>query len=206
LTAAAAGPLHAGRWTLTAGMPSWAVAGHWRRLHLVDPDQGHITWFGHGDPVEDQRDVLPLRRLSPGDAGRVRAYRRQAREGVLPPAVLWWVSGLDTLVVLDGHDRIVAALFEDAVPEVLVLAPAPQPRWAAAVQAHALRAYGGRMAALDDAAGPAPVAVVNRRLAWDLADIARQPGRTRAWPLPGGRVAWDRHTRELAPGWTGAVD
>ncbi|HTF12375.1 MAG TPA: hypothetical protein VK659_29815 [Asanoa sp.] len=59
LQAAGDGPLHAGRWTLAWGMPSWSVAGHWRRLNVVDPDYGHITWFGCGDPVEDQRDVLP---------------------------------------------------------------------------------------------------------------------------------------------------
>jgi hypothetical protein len=35
-------------------------------------------------------------------AARVRSYRRQVREGIMAPALLWWVSGLNTLLVLDG--------------------------------------------------------------------------------------------------------
>ncbi|WP_157739842.1 hypothetical protein [Micromonospora narathiwatensis] len=46
LQAGVDGPLHAGRWVLAWGMPRWAVTTHWQRLHVVDPDQGHITWFG----------------------------------------------------------------------------------------------------------------------------------------------------------------
>ncbi|GAA1857039.1 hypothetical protein [Asanoa iriomotensis] len=65
LQAADNGPVHAGDWNLAWGMPSWSVAGHWQRLTVVDPDHGHITWFGYGDPEDDQRDVLPLRPLSP---------------------------------------------------------------------------------------------------------------------------------------------
>ena len=110
------GPLHVGRWTQAAGMPEWNVPQHWLRLRASDRDQGHISWFGYGDPVEDIRDVLPLRRLSPADAARVKSCRRQVREGIAPPALLWWVSGLNTLVVLDGHDRIVAALAEETCP------------------------------------------------------------------------------------------
>ncbi|GGP84683.1 hypothetical protein GCM10010266_03440 [Streptomyces griseomycini] len=36
--------------------------------------------------------VLPLRRRSPPDAPRVKAYRRHAREGAPAPVPLWWVS------------------------------------------------------------------------------------------------------------------
>ncbi|MFJ8582151.1 hypothetical protein [Micromonospora sp. NPDC093277] len=82
------GPLHQGSWVLADGMPHWAVPGHWERLRRVDPDRGHITWFGYGHPEDDQRDVLPLRQLDPAGADRVRAWRRQARDGMLPPALL----------------------------------------------------------------------------------------------------------------------
>ncbi|MGB8939405.1 MAG: hypothetical protein WCD21_04060 [Streptomyces sp.] len=37
------------------------------------------------------------------DDPRVKAYRKQARDGTLPPVLLWWVSGLDCHLVLDGH-------------------------------------------------------------------------------------------------------
>lgn len=197
------GPLHVGRWTLAWGMPRWAVPGHWRRVHVIDPDQGHITWFGYGDPDEDVRDVLPLRRLSPHTAARVKSYRRQHREGILPPALLWWVSGLNVLLVVDGHDRIAAALAEGGAPEVVVLAPTADPRWISAVQQPPLRAYEGRIVDLQSRpAGPldgSRIAHLGNHLATELRGIARTEGPTRAWPVPGGYKAWDNLAAELAP-------
>lgn len=204
LQAATRGPLHAGGWTLAWGMPSWAIPKYWSRLLDVDPDQGHITWFGYGDPPEDARDILPLRRLSAVDAARVKGYRRQHREGILPPVLLWWVSGLATLLVVDGHDRLTAALAEGAVPDVVVLAPTADPRWVAAVQRRPIREYEERVSHLQD--GPVDpftgdyIAHAGRRLAADLGRIARTEARTRAWPVPGGRTAWDRLAAEVAPG------
>jgi hypothetical protein len=163
-------PVHAGRWTLVPGMPRWARPSNWPRLATDDPDRGHITWFGHGAPPEDLRDVLPLRRLSSPDAARVKSYRQEHADGILAPALLWWVSGLQTLLVLDGHDRIAAALAEGAAPPVLVLAPAEDPEW---------------------------IAAASRFPTGDLAAIARFEGRTRAWPLPGGLAAWEKLAVQL---------
>ncbi|MFF5710830.1 hypothetical protein [Streptomyces sp. NPDC012756] len=118
LRAAADGPLHTGEWRLGPRPNGWFVDGNWPKLLAHDPDRGHLTWFGYGDPVEDARDLLPLRSLSPVEAPRVRAYRRQYREGVLPPVFAWWISGLDSPVVLDGHDRLTAALAEGGRPRV----------------------------------------------------------------------------------------
>jgi hypothetical protein len=204
LQAGADGPLHAGRWTLAWGMPSWAVPALWSRLRDVDPGHGHITWFGYGDPDDDARDVLPLRRLSAVHADRVKSYRRQYREGVLPPVLLWWVSGLASLLVVDGHDRITAALAEGGVPEVVVLAPAADPRWTSAVQRPLVRAYDERVGHLQNsAADPVTgtrIARLGNRLLADLNDLARTEGRTKAWPVPGGRAAWDDLAAELPPG------
>lgn len=177
-------------------MPSWMIPAY--------PDQGHITWFRYGDPPGDARDILPLRRLSAVDADRVKAYRRQHREGILPPVLLWWVSGLSALVVVDGHDRLTAALAEGAVPDVVVLAPAADPQWVSAVQRRPVRDYEERVAHLRNGpAGPFTddkIARAGGRLAADLNHIARTEGRTRAWPIPGGRAAWDHLVAELAPG------
>jgi hypothetical protein len=203
LQAANDGPLHTGQWNLAWGMPSWSTAGRWQRLTNVDPDQGHITWFGYGDPDEDQRDTLPLRQLSPVNAARVRSYRRQVREGILPPAFLWWVSGLDTLLVLDGHDRIVAALAEHTLPAEVVLAPAADPSMATTAHRHLVRAYEGRQqhlqAAIDrgDESAKTHMANITRQFAGQLNDVVCSQGRTRAWPLPGGRVAWDQEAAQL---------
>jgi hypothetical protein len=206
LEAASDGPLYAGHWIMAWGMPSWSVAGHWPRLTTVDPDRGHITWFGYGDPDEDQRDVLPLRRLSPPTAGRVRSYRRQLREGIMPPALLWWVSGLNTLVVLDGHDRIAAAVAEHTVPAVIVLAPRdPFPE--SGMYAHLVRAYEGRERHLrtavehgDDSA-KTHLANITRQFAGQVNDQMRSEGRTRAWPVRGGTAAWESHAGQLVPDW-----
>jgi hypothetical protein len=198
----ATGPLHEGRWNLVPGMPRWTVPTHWDRLIDVDPDVGHVTWAGFGDPVEDFRDILPLRRLSPAGAARVRSYRRQHREGVLPPVLLWWVSGMATLLLLDGHDRLVAALAEGARPDVLVLAPAVRDdRSSAFLRDHHIREYDHRVAAMaSDPLAPLRLGVLGARLAAELHDTDRREGATRAWPLRGGRPVWDAMATALAPG------
>jgi hypothetical protein len=56
----------------------------------------------------------------PGDS-RVKAYRKQIREGTLPPVLLWWVSGLDCHLILDGHARLAAAIAESVEPPLLQL-------------------------------------------------------------------------------------
>ncbi|MET8837471.1 hypothetical protein ABZV78_26660 [Micromonospora sp. NPDC004540] len=202
------GPLHRGPWTLTPGMPHWAVPSHWPRLPVVDPDRGHITWFGYGHPVEDQRDILPLRRLAAPDSARVRSWRRRVRDGTLPPVLLWWVSGLQTLLVLDGHDRIVAALAEGSRPAVLVLAPPVDPALAAAGERRELRVFSERMAALAGRTDVAPARLVaaSQQFGAALRDVARDLGRNRAWPLPGGAGAWERLAADVAPGWPPAEE
>jgi hypothetical protein len=208
LETASDGPLHTGRWTLAWGMPSWSVAGHWQRPTVVDPDQGHITWFGYGDPDEDQRDILPLRRLNPISADRVRSYRRQVREGIAPPALLWWVGGLDTLVLLDGHDRVVAALAEETVPQVVVLSPAGDPLQASVTHSHLVRGYEGRMqhqhtvVEHGDEVSRTRIVNLSRQFAEQFNRVARTEGRTRAWLLPGGPAAWEQQAAQLVPDWT----
>ncbi|MFE9446302.1 hypothetical protein ACFYO2_47135 [Streptomyces sp. NPDC006602] len=85
---------------------------------LVDdhPD-GYIDWFVHSSSWE----VLPLRPMPDADDSRVKAFRKQAREGTLPPILLWWVSGLDCHLILDGHARLAAAIAESVEPPLLQL-------------------------------------------------------------------------------------
>ncbi|GAA3396258.1 hypothetical protein [Streptomyces roseoviridis] len=107
------GPLHAGRWLLAERrvFPPYV----WRGDLVRDWPTAHLDWN------DGWNGVLPLRPLSaPGDP-RVKAYRRQAREGVLPPVLLWWLSPFDGWAVLDGHDRAVAALAEGRDPDTVVL-------------------------------------------------------------------------------------
>lgn len=68
--------------------------------------------------------LLLTRQLSDASDGRVNMWRKRARDGKLPPLVTWWCRGLYAHVLLDGHDRVHAALLEGIKPDVIVLADA----------------------------------------------------------------------------------
>lgn len=53
--------------------------------------------------------------------GRIKWWRKIWREGQMPPILLWFISYLDAFVILDGHDRLQAALLEGGVPDCFVL-------------------------------------------------------------------------------------
>ncbi|MFJ9847891.1 hypothetical protein [Streptomyces sp. NPDC101150] len=199
------GPLHEGGWQLRPGMSSYAVDAFWDSLRH-DPERGHIAWFS-GSPPEDSRDVLPLRPLSDPDAARVKAYRRQYREGVLPPVLLWGNSALDSCVVLDGHDRLLAALAEGGRPPVLRLNREYQGETPGAYAQPLIREYEERIAHLQrqrsagDPLASSRIANESRRLAEELRKLFSVARLTRSWPLPGGAAAWDALAAEHAPGW-----
>ncbi|MET9678523.1 hypothetical protein ABZY68_36395 [Streptomyces sp. NPDC006482] len=206
LRAAADGPLHEGEWHLAPDANRWFVDGNWPKPLAHDPDRGHLTWFGYGDPVEDARDLLPLRALSHPEAPRVKAYRRRFREGVLPPVFAWWVSGFHSPVVLDGHDRLTATLAEGGRPAVLILSRAADAAWVALASAGPVREYEERTAALDGPLAATRSAHQSRRLADALRAIDRSPDLTRAWPYPGGPTAWDAAVAAHVPGWAPDAD
>lgn len=91
------GPLHTGRWLLRS--PESYEFGCHRPVR--EYPHAYLNWFdGWGG-------TLPLRRLPDADSARVKAYRRKVREGVLPPVLLWYASGLDGYhrTILDGLAR-----------------------------------------------------------------------------------------------------
>ncbi|WP_280892053.1 hypothetical protein [Streptomyces sp. LBL] len=80
-------PLHEGRWLLSCESPPqrWrhADASHaeyWNSMLVDGHPNGYIDWFLHTHSWE----VLPLRPMPGADDSRVKAYRKQAREGTLP--------------------------------------------------------------------------------------------------------------------------
>lgn len=119
-----AGPLHGGRWLLEPSAPYLWLEDYrqltfhqrWTELVAADP-AGEIDWFY----LNGRGMILCLRDLSAVDDGRVKAYRKQAREGIIPPVLLWWVSGLTAYLVLDGHDRFRACLAEGVTPPLFSL-------------------------------------------------------------------------------------
>ena len=85
-------------------------------LKAMDTPRVHFeSWIGGG------ADVLPLRDPSPEDSGRIKSWRKHARDGTLPPVLLWWVGALDAHVVLDGHDRLSAAALEEVAPRLITM-------------------------------------------------------------------------------------
>ncbi|MFF0189157.1 hypothetical protein [Streptomyces sp. NPDC005244] len=199
-------PLHDGRWLLSCESPlqRWRHDGespseYWRSLLVEGHPDGYLDWFVHAHSWE----VLPLRPMPDGDDSRVKAYRKQARDGTLPPVLLWWVSGLDSHLILDGHARLAAAIAESIEPPLLQLHRTVARddltvRTDEAVGSYEselarfaeLRAFHGHTVP-DGAATAGPQLV--RRL-HDL-DTAQQP--TWAWPLPGGESGWRRIARDV---------
>jgi hypothetical protein len=140
--------------------------------------------------------LLPLRRASPPDSGRVKMWRKRAREGTLPPVLVYDVSALTMFALLDGHDRYAAARAEGVpVPWLLVTALKFWPLSIDPKKQAALVAEAERMMARVPAV---PTASINAlyRLAHD----------DRPWPsracygrlLAGGAQRWDDEvTRRL---------
>lgn len=123
--------LHAGMWMFIGVRPradTWKFeAGKLRLNHWNWPVNGvrdalrddpvlFIDWGGQY-PIDQ---VLNLRAPSPPDDGRLKWWRKKAREGALPPIVLWRLDCLQAYVIVDGHDRLQAALLEDRPPDFLV--------------------------------------------------------------------------------------
>ncbi|GAA3101928.1 hypothetical protein GCM10010449_26310 [Streptomyces rectiviolaceus] len=205
LAASPDSPLHDGRWVLSPdplllrpnhrGVPQ---GEYWRELLVEGDPDGYMDWFIHNGSWE----ILPLRAMPDADDSRVKAYRKQARDGTLPPVLLWWVSGLDSYLVLDGHARLAAAMAESVEPAVLELRrTVPQDEVDTGTE-RAVATYAAELARFTELraaqgptvpdgaefAGPA----LARRL--DELRTAHRP--TWAWPLPGGLREWRRIARE----------
>jgi hypothetical protein len=133
--------------------------------------------------------LVAPRAPSPESDGRVKSWRKRARDGTLPPVVLLYVDLLLKWLVLDGHDRLHAALLEGLEPPLLGLWPV--------VEHVALpvspEKHQGLMRAAEHhlRAGETPSLVdrVNRMLLLNFKPHTRGTV-TRAWPLQGGREAW----------------
>jgi hypothetical protein len=174
------------------------------------PGQPPVEWTGL-DRIEDARGALEspalaweswwingsgallrTREASPAEHGRVRAWAKRARAGTLPPLLALYVSGLDLFLLLDGHDRLQAALLEKAAPAFLVLWPVrAQPRQPHLAQQEALLREIERKRRLGGGRRPLDTDAENRLLVHAFDDRDWLWPKTRAYPLPGGAPAWD---------------
>ncbi len=189
IRAEAAGPYHVSTMEWTFG--EWPTAPHsLERALRFEPFW--VEAWSQRTPTEapelDRGTVLPLRAPSPEDDGRVKSWRKRARDGTLPPVVLLYVDLLAQWLVLDGHDRLHAALLEGVVPPVLGLWPVFEQVLPSSPEG---REGVLRAAELHLRAGETPSLVerVNRMLLLNFRGVRRATV-TRAWPLRGGLDAW----------------
>lgn len=177
------GPLHDGRWAV--GERLSFAPGIWTDDLVRDwPDTVLELLCGGG-----WHGVLPLRPLSRPDASRVKAYRKHARDGTLAPVLLWWVSFFDGWMILDGHDRAVAALAEGREPPCVVLARLPDDAQWRRTADRISEAHEDRMARLAARpAGPDTAlqrATLERAYADALAALPYDEDPTPTWPPAG---------------------
>jgi hypothetical protein len=143
---------------------------------------------GWGYEEVKQGAVLPLRAPSPEDDGRVKSWRKRARDRTLPPVLLLYVDLLAKWLVLDGHDRLQAALLEGVSPPLVGLWPVIE----VVPPANTVSQEGALFAAeFSLRAGETPQRIdqVNRMLLHSFAG-GRRGTVTRAWPLRGSLEAW----------------
>jgi len=132
-------PLRPGVWQLTELRQEKPDSAHQARDEVtdvflpVDPDGLPAPAYGLRRSVSLPRahyeswgingsgGVFPLRSPSDVDAARVKAWRKHAREGTLPPILLWWVGAFDLHLVIDGHDRLLASTAEGTQPRAITL-------------------------------------------------------------------------------------
>ncbi|NMO14319.1 hypothetical protein HPC49_29905 [Pyxidicoccus fallax] len=140
------------------------------------------------EPKQRPGAVLPLRAPSAAEEGRIKSWRKHARGGTLPPVLLLYVDLLSKWLVLDGHDRVHAALLEGVEPPLLGLWPFIEPRHPRSE----VRETGALMSAefqLRAGATPEVIDRVNRMLVRNFEPPERGTV-SRAWPIRGGLEAW----------------
>ena len=151
LEASPSSPCGPGRWELNAhvhGRLPYPLRG------LAHASRREASFLVPWTSRFDWESVVALRSPSAPDAARVKAWRKyaregrggdRAREGALPPALLWWVAGLETYVILDGHDRVQAASLEGVSIAAITLAMLRRdevnPEWAASASARYARIF-----------------------------------------------------------------
>ncbi|SEL47729.1 hypothetical protein [Streptacidiphilus jiangxiensis] len=193
LAESADGPLHVDRWLLREGSPP-EYAWHGRGGDLVtDWPYSYLDW-GDG-----WNGIVPLRPLSAPDDGRVAAYRRQIREGAVAPILLWWITGLDGWLLLDGHDRLVAAREEGVRrPAALILSRGLDAARQSELLACVDEFHTARRAELA-AHGDVAQRAAERAHADTVIGVMTESAPTTAWPLAGGPTAFDALAARCAP-------
>ncbi len=211
-------PLRPGRWWMTpvgcVGVPSLsfvhqilpgrafrlgaATSSRYQRirpnLSRADGDPWNADLFDESLGGTGSYALLPLRRASPPESGRVKAWRKRARDGTLPPVLVHYVEGLTMFVLLDGHDRYAAARAEGVpVPWLLVSALSS---WTVTLDA---ATQAGVVRQVERMTPATPVGTINALYAAAFDDRPIPCLASRGRVLQGGVHRWDDEvTRRLS--------
>jgi len=204
LGSSAASPLYDRQWYLGSprvGRARFELPA--RVVHQV------VEQHANGEVQWDMDPLYPitLRDMSMPSDGRVKLWRKHAKTATLPPVLLFWVSGLDSYVVLDGHDRLLAASLEGVAAPALALEPLDETEPSQDEQRHVTEALATALEAAERAtnsAREAKLARVHRPFSTEDANrillnafTPRQHlARSRAFGIPGGDVQWAREVRD----------
>lgn len=155
------------------------------------------SWWLNGNG-----QVVRLRRSSSPDAARVKVWRKRAREGALPPVLLSYVSGLDLFALIDGHDRLAAAVAEGIAPPLLVLwRVREEPAYVdAEAQAAVVRELSIRREDRRGRRGKLDTEAENAVLRRTFPAPTYLYTKTRAWPLRDDEAAWEARVRRAVAG------
>ncbi|ANR81074.1 hypothetical protein BBB57_11710 [Kosakonia sacchari] len=113
-------PLPFEQWRFHTPASSAQISVNWSLWSEDFPDLQNpekvtfVDWWWNGHLLLARYPVDPA-------SGRVKWWRKKCREGELPPILVWFIAGLASFVILDGHDRLQAALAEGLQPQFLVL-------------------------------------------------------------------------------------
>jgi hypothetical protein len=187
-------PLYPARWWLTPLLPgvtpqeaSRPSDNSWSPMELEGGVESFERLF--------TQEARPLRALSPEDDSRVKAWRKRARDGSLPPLLLAWSRPLGLFFLMDGHDRLRAAQLEKkpvaafALRAVDVQRTAPDTRRQEAIW----RSFEELLADPERRQRVATSTLNETLLSVYQTEFLYST--QRVWPLPQGRGRWAREVR-----------
>jgi hypothetical protein len=189
-------PLYPARWWLTPLLPgvtpkenngSAGLPRSWYPMKTEGGAESFERLFTH--------EAKPLRAMSPEDDPRVKAWRKRARDGSLPPLLLAASSSLGIFFLLDGHDRLSAAQLEQKPVSAFSLQPVETVRHAPDLQRQEAVWRAFEEVLVDpERSKRIPTSTVNATLL-SAYETEHLHTRQRVWPLPQGRARWAREVR-----------
>jgi hypothetical protein len=195
LNASAGSPLYGSRWRISIPRKerSWMDPAP-PPPRVVDGVVEELG-FREEEPLAQNR-LLALRTPSRETSPRIKAWRKVAREGRLPPVLTWyWRRGLGVHVVLDGHDRLRAAALEKVTPTFLVLESYALRALAVTPEVKAERLRGLELAS-QFAKDPVLRESLNQRVIEEFRPFALEPT-LYGWLMAGGVEEWTRVANAL---------